>query len=276
MTADDSGPAPQGRMRLWEGVYRVALGAAAGPIPGVQARPFLRRVQLDGLHVVDRDAFESDGSPRLEAARQALQQAVEAGAVLLVFGDEPIEHVKAHRYEIREVLRRPGGHRVVYWVLKGFVPKGEQPPRPERLAVVGYPDVEVDAVTLEAWMRRTGRCPPATEAEAIAPQLPKPATGVHEETVEAPQRETKARPRRGRPPGSGSYEEQDRAIALKMHNWLRTQPRGTTVGRAAEQFVRQATGSGILENRLKRLVRRYRQLEAEGFFEEHSLTVAAC
>jgi hypothetical protein len=62
--------------------------------------------------------------------------------------------------------------------------------------------------------------------------------------------------RRGRPPGSGSYEASDAPIVEKMREAKRSEPDLSTMA-AAVRFVEFATGGGTPESKAKRLTERY-------------------
>lgn len=60
--------------------------------------------------------------------------------------------------------------------------------------------------------------------------------------------------RRGRPTGSGSYEDLDRDLVEEMRDMIR---QGSTITGAAEAIAHRAAGGGTQDSRAKRLARRY-------------------
>ena len=67
-----------------------------------------------------------------------------------------------------------------------------------------------------------------------------------------------AKPKRGRPRGSGAYLFPDSIVVEKMHEWMAMHP-GKSAAAAAQTFVDEAEGGGTEQTKIRRLARKYRE-----------------
>jgi hypothetical protein len=97
--------------------------------------------------------------------------------------------------------------------------------------------------------------PESTSPEHSQSSAPGAPPLVHENATKGSKHQRSGR-RRGRPPGSGSYEKDDAPLVSKMDQLIKA---GSSVEDAADQFAPEAKGGGSIDSRSDRLRKRYYQ-----------------